>query len=372
MTSTLSTRLRAAASAAILALIAGQAGAQSGAPAPAVTVAPAEMTAVRETAGFTGRAVADQSVDIRARVIGFLEEMNFREGAEVKAGDTLYKIEDADYRAAVAAIEGSIQAAQASLDLARLEEDRKSQLVARDAVAQNELDMATAAVGEASGQLAQLNASLDQAKLQLSYTEITAPFDGFVDLSAFDVGALVSPESGPLTTLTKLDPIYVTFSVASALVLDYQARTAAGEATEIGAVRLTLANGAEFPESGTLDFISPTVQQGTDTVTVRATFPNPDGLLRDSALVKVTLEGEEAQEQLTVPSQAVQRDQAGAFVLVVDAESKVELRRVETGAAQLGRIVIGTGLEAGENVIVDGINKVRPGITVDAATGQAG
>ena len=346
--------------------------AQAGAPAPAVVVAPAEMTPVRESEGFTGRATAQQRVDIRARVTGFLEEMPFQEGGRVKAGDVLYRIEDTDYRAAVAAIEGSIQSAQAQLDLARLEQGRKTELVSRQAVAQNELDVATAQVGQAAGQLAQLDASLDQAKLQLSYTEITAPFDGIVGLSTVDVGALVGPDSGALTTLTKLDPVYVTFPVASATVLDYQARVAAGAATGVGAVRVTLPNGAAFPEPGTLDFIAPTVSDGTDTILLRARFANPDGVLRDNALVGVTLEDKTPVSQLTVPRQAVQRDQMGAYVLVVDAESKVELRRVETGLTDVGRIVIPSGLKAGENVIVDGINKVRPGITVDAATGQAG
>ncbi|TPE51630.1 efflux RND transporter periplasmic adaptor subunit [Amaricoccus solimangrovi] len=353
-------------------LIAGAAGAQTAAPKPAVTVAPAEMTQVRGTAGFTGRAVATQRVDIRARVTGFLEQMNFREGAQVKAGDVLYRIEDTDYRAAVAATEGSIQSAQASLDFAKLEQDRKRQLVRQQAVAENELDFATASVGQAEGQLAQLEATLDQAKLKLSYTEITAPFDGIIGLSAVDVGALVGPESGALTTLTQLDPIYVTFPVATATVLDYQERIAAGKATALGAVHLTLANGTPFAQAGSLDFVAPTVQQGTDTITLRATFANPDRILRDNALVNVTLEAKTPEADLTIPRQAVQRDQMGAFVLVVDAQSKVELRRVETGATQLDRIVITSGLKEGENVIVDGINKVRPGITVDAATGQAG
>lgn len=346
--------------------------AQAGAPVPAVVVAPAEMTPVRESEGFTGRATAQQRVDIRARVTGFLEEMPFQEGGQVKAGDLLYRIEDTDYRAAVAAIEGSIQSAQAALDLAKLEQGRKTELVRREAVAQNELDIATAQVGQAAGQLAQLDASLDQAKLQLSYTEISAPFDGIVSLSAVDVGALVGPDAGALTTLTKLDPIYVTFPVASATVLDYQARILAGTATGVGSVRLTLANGAPFAEPGTVDYISPEVAEGTDTILIRAVFPNPAGTLRDGALVNVTLEDKTAVDQLTVARQAVQRDQMGAYVLVVDAESKVALRRVETGLTDLGRIVITSGLKEGENVIVDGINKVRPGITVDAATGQAG
>jgi membrane fusion protein (multidrug efflux system) len=341
-------------------------------PAPAVSVAPAEMTEVRARAGFTGRVTAEQKVDIVPRVAGFLEEIAFKEGSRVEQGALLYRIQDDDYRAQVAEIEGSIKSAEAQRDLAALERDRKSQLVAKKAVAQNELDVATAELLKAEGDLARLQGSLDRAKLQLSYTEITAPFAGTVGLTTADIGALVGPDTGPLTTLTRLDPLDVTFPVATSIYLTFRERVDKGEASTEDSIQITLPNGTVYPETGTIDYVSADVAQGTDTLTVRASFPNPDGWLLDGALVKVAFEDTRGTQALTVPQQAVQRDQQGAFVLVVGADSKVEVRRVETDATLRGRTVIKSGLEAGENVIVDGINKVRPGITVDAAVATDG
>jgi membrane fusion protein (multidrug efflux system) len=241
--------------------------------------------------------------------------------------------------------------------------------VRRKAVAQNELDVAEAQLGRAEGEVARLQGTLERQKLQLSYTEITAPFAGTAGLSAVDVGALVGPDSGPLTTLTLLDPIEVTFPVATALVLDYHEAVASGAASRLATVHLTLPNGVLYPIAGDLDYISADVAQGTDTVTVRATFQNPDGVLLDGALVGVSLEQREPEQRLTVPQQAVQRDQAGTFVLVVGDDGKVELRRVTVARVERGRAIVTDGLAEGENVITEGVNKVRPGIVVDAAVG---
>jgi membrane fusion protein (multidrug efflux system) len=337
-----------------------------------VVVAPAELTEVRQSAGFTGRVVATQKVDIRARVPGFLEEILFTEGGTVEAGAVLYRIQDEDYRAAVAEIEGSIKAAEAERLLAQIERDRKDELVQKKVAAQNELDVASANLGRAEGEVARLNGTLVRQKLELSYTEITAPFAGVVGLSAADVGALVGPDTGPLTTLTRLDPITVTFPVATALLLDYREAVQRGAASRASTAGLTLPNGKPYPLIGDVDFVSAHVAQGTDTVLVRALFGNPDGVLLDGALVGVTLEARDPEKVLTVPQQAVGRDQGGAFVLVVGTDAKVELRRVQIGKIDQGRAVITAGLAEGENVITDGVNKVRPGIVVDAAIASDG
>lgn len=347
-----------------LGLLATQAGAQQ---APAVTVAEAKTQDLRQTWGFTGRVVSLQGVDIRARVTGFLESVEFVEGQMVNEGDRLYKIEDRAYRAAVNQIDGSIASAQAELKLAQIEVDRKTVLVQREAVAQSELDIATAQHDKIVGQIEALEANRDDAALKLSYTEVTAPFTGIVGLTVPDVGALVDPAGGPLTTLTKLDPISVEFPVASSLYLAYQEEAKKAGSKDKLNVTLTLANGDVYASAGRIDFVSSTVNRGTDTVLMRAIFDNPDSVLLDGALVDLELEGAEPDMVLGIPAQAMQRDQLGYYVMVVDKDKKVEERRIQVNRTAKGQAVIADGLEEGELVITEGVNKVRPGMTVDAA-----
>ncbi|KOF12444.1 acriflavin resistance protein [Ensifer adhaerens] len=340
--------------------------------APAVVVAPARVVDLRESVDLTGRVVATQKVDIRARVAGFLEAVNFREGQKVTAGTVLYQVEDGAYRAAVQEIEGSIQAAEAQRDLAVLERDRAKQLIATNTISQAKVDTANAEVKKAEAELVRLKGSKQSADLNLSYTKITAPFDGVLGLTSADVGALVGPDTGALVTLTRLDPIYVEFPVSTSLLLTYRERVLKGMTPGGANVGLTLPNGTEYPLKGTIDFIASNVAQGTDTVTVRAQFDNPNDLLLDGTLVRVILEQSDKQDVLAVPQQAVQRDQQGAFVMVVDGSSKVELRRIDVARSARGLSVVTKGLKEGENVITEGVGKVRPGIVVDAAPATGG
>ena len=347
------------------AAIATAAHAQQAAPAPAVIVAPAKIMDLRETADFTGRVAAVQKVGIRARVSGFLEAVNFVEGEKVAADALLYEVEDGAYRAAVEEIDGSIRAADAERRLAEIDRDRKAQLVARQTASQSELDVAEAQLSRAEGQLMRLNGSKKRAELDLSYTRIVAPFEGMVGLSAVDVGALVAPDSGSLVTLTRLDPINVEFPVATAAYLRYREAEQRGEVGREANVQVILPNGTTYPRRGKINFVASDVAQGTDTVIVRAGFDNPDAVLLDGALVRVTLEDTTPQNVLAVPQQAVQRDQAGAFVMVVGKDSTVELRRVDIARNVRGQAVISKGLVEGERVITDGVGKVRPGIKVE-------
>lgn len=350
-------------------LTAGPLDAQSeaGAPLPAVVVAEAERVELAQSATFTGRLAAAQKVDLLPRVQGFVEEIGFTEGAQVSAGDVLFVIEDDAYRAAVAEIEGLIDAAEAELTLAEIERDRTATLVARDTVSQSELDRTEALVGQSEGQVTRLEAQLESAQLDLSYTQVVAPFDGRVGLSQVDVGALVTPQSGRLVTLTTLDPIYVEFSVSTGTLLQFRRSVEAGEIEPEGMISLVLPDGTPYDLGGTVDFIDSEVAQGTDTVLVRAVFENPDRELPDGALVTVLLSQTRPEPRLAIPAQAVQRDLAGSFVMLVGDGDTVEQRRIDAGETTQGLTVILGGLEEGERVITEGINKVRPGIQVDAA-----
>lgn len=348
-------------------LMAGSAAAQNAnGNAPAVVVATAKMQDLREKSSFTGRVTSTQRIDVLARVTGFLRQIDFIEGASVSAGDRLFKIEDDSYLATVHEIEGSIGAAEAELRLAKIEVDRKTQLVARQAVAQSELDVATANYDKIASQIVGLEANKAQAELQLSYTDIVAPFSGVVGLAAPDVGALITPQGGALTTLTLLDPISVEFPVATSVYLDYEKGLKDGRNSGDPNVRITLPDGDIYDKMGRIDFISSTVNAGTDTVLVRAKFENPDHTLLDKTLVSVEVTSSEAQMVLGIPQQALQRDQQGFFVMVVGDDSKVEKRSVKTSRTTNGQAVISDGLKEGEKVITEGVNKVQNGQTVDA------
>lgn len=353
----------------MLALLAAAATAGAQAPPrPAVFVAPAEISDLRPVARFSGRIVALQKVEIRARVAGVLEKVGFTEGSLVESGALLYEIEADPYEANVLQIKGAISAAEAQRDLAEIERQRKDQLVSRDTIARSELDMAIANLGMAEGEIMGLKGQLARAELDVGYTQVTAPFTGIVGLTNYDEGALVGPESGPLTTLTRLDPISVHFSVPTAILLRYRERQAERKSNGTADISLQLADGSTYPLNGAVNFIDAEVARGTDTVNVRAEFENPDNVLLDGALVSVSITSAEPRPVLNIPQRAVQRDQVGAYVLVVDTSDKVELRRVVISENIQGRSVVTGGLKEGEVVITDGVNKVRPGIEVDAAT----
>jgi membrane fusion protein (multidrug efflux system) len=338
-------------------------------PAPAVTVVKTVVEDIRPTFRFTGRVEAVAKVDLRARVDGFVEKRLFREGADVKEGDLLFAIEKGLYQAAVTEAKAGIERAQASLKLAQIEFDRQSELVQRNVAAQARLDDASAKLSEARGTLLAQQAALEKAELQLSYTDMRSPIAGRIGRANISVGNFVGASSGTLATIVSQDPIYVAFPVTQRKMLAYQKE--GGDPAKV-TVYLQLADGSRYDKPGRLNFLDVTVSQGTDTVLVRASFPNPDRILVDGQLVSVVAEAGAAERAVLVPGQSLQLDQAGAFVLIVDKDNKVQIQRVEIGGPRGTSMILKKGLTGDERVITEGIQRVRPGQVVNATEAKPG
>jgi membrane fusion protein (multidrug efflux system) len=344
-------------------------GARPGGPVPAVTVVKAEISDIRPTFRFAGRIEAVSKVDLRARVDGFLEKRLFTEGAAVKEGDLLFVIEKGLYQAAVNEAKAALERAEAALKLAEIEFNRQSELVQRNVAAQARLDEVSAKLAEANGAVLGQKAAVDRAELQLSYTDMRSPIAGRIGRANISVGNFVSPSSNVLATIVSQDPIYVAFPVTQREMLAYQKE--GGDPASV-AVYLQLADGSRYSKTGKLSFLDVTVSQGTDTVLVRATFPNPDRVLVDGQLVAVVAEAGAAERAILVPAQSLQLDQAGAFVLIVDGENKVQIQRVEIGAPRGTNMTLRKGLNGGERVITEGIQRIRPGQAVNATEAKSG
>jgi membrane fusion protein, multidrug efflux system len=336
-------------------------------PPPAVTVSPVVSRQVTETGDFIGRIVAIDKVDIVARVTGFIEQRNFTEGQNVKKGDLLFQIEPDTYKAAVDQQTASLAKAKATEVNADLQLHRAQSLVPSQSVPQATVDQLAADEQSAQADIMQAQALLEQAQINLGYTEIHSPIDGRIGLATFTVGNLVGPTSGTLATIVSQDPIYVTFEASEADVIEYKRRIAASvDKNPHVTVHIKLPDGSEYPNPGITNFLNVQVDANTDTVVVRAQLPNPAGALIPGGIVGVSVERGKPHFSLVVPQSAVLLDQAGHYVMVVDDAKKVEQRRVTTGSEQGRDVVITDGLKEGELIIVEGVQKVRPGQTVTA------
>jgi membrane fusion protein, multidrug efflux system len=360
-------RLLAHAIGALLSIVCCGAAMAQGAPPPAVSVRPVQSRQITATGDFVGRVSAINKVDIVARVAGFIQERNFTEGQQVKTGDLLFRIEQDTYRAAVDQQKANVAKAKATQLNAALQLQRAQELVKNRDTPQSTVDQRTADEKAAAADVMQAQALLEQAQINLGYTEIRSPIDGRIGLATFTVGNLVQPSSGTLATIVSQDPIYVTFQVSERNLVNRKRRVAESGAKDAHeTIHIRLPDGSEYPHPGLTNFFDVQADATTDTVTVRAQLPNPDGILVPGGVVGVTVERGPPKSALVVPLSAVQLDQAGRYVLVVDDAKKVEQRRVTTGVEQGRDVVVTNGLKEGELVVVEGIQKVRPGQVVTA------
>jgi membrane fusion protein, multidrug efflux system len=341
-------------------------------PAPAVGVRLAAMRGVSQSFEFVGRVKAIEKVELRARVEGFLEKVLFREGQDVKAGELLYQIEKVQFQAAVDQAKANLAVAEAALTNAKVEYERSLELVKRNFTPQSQVDTNKATLDSATGRVMQAKAALTQAQVNLDYTDIRAPIDGRIGRTAYTVGNLVNPASGVLATIVSQDPVYVLFPVS---VRDLEAIREARRKEEGGMakidIRVRLPSGQEYAQRGVWNLTDPQVDPQTDSLIMRATIPNPDRTLTDGQFVTAIIRERQEEPRLVVPQAALQVDQSGYYVLVVNDQRKVEQRRVQTGPQRGTDVVVTSGVKEGEKVIVDGIQKVRPGQVVQETILQA-
>jgi membrane fusion protein (multidrug efflux system) len=334
-------------------------------PKPAVGVRAAVMKGVNQSFEFVGRIKAVNKVDLRARVEGFLEKIQFREGQDVKTGDLLYQIEKVQFQALVDQAKANVASAEAEVTNAQLQYNRSLELSKREFTPQATVDQNRAALDTAKAKVLQTGAALTQAEVNLGYTDIRSPIDGRIGRTAYTIGNLVNPASGVLATIVSQDPIYVLFPVS---VRDLEIIREARKREDGGMakieIRVRLSNGQDYPQRGVWNLTDPQVDQTTDTLIMRATLPNPEGMLVDGQFVTAAIRERQDEPRLVIPQAALQIDQSGPYALVVDDQHKVEQRRVQTGPNRDTDVVIASGLREGENVIVDGIQKVRPGLVV--------
>ena len=357
--------------------------------APAVIVAPVTMDTRTRGRDFVGRVEALREVELKARVEGFLEAIDFEEGGLVETGQVLFEVERGPYEAELAAAnaslavaEAELSAAQAALTQAQQEVDRQTTLVDRDAAPQAVLDMAIARrdeaqarVHSAEAQIARAKANVQTAELHLSYTRIVSPIAGRIGRAAITGGNLVSPQTGALATIVQSDPIRVRFSISERDHLAVaEALLGVSEEGMRGAVvpKLRLADGRQYPHAGEIAFIDNRVDPATGTIAIWAEFPNPDGLLVSGQFVNVAVEEGEAHPVVAIPAGAVLRDRDGPYVLVLDDDDRAQIRRIETAEQTADGVVVTSGLQEGELIVVAGLQRVRPGQIVTPQQADSG
>lgn len=345
----------------------GHPGAQMPPPEVAVeTVTPGALTVSAE---LPGRVQAIRTAEVRARVEGILEKRVFTEGSEVKAGASLFRIDPSELKAAQQSAEAALARAEANLSLANLKAERYAKLVGNKAVSKQEYDEAAATAKQAQADVASAKAALVRAQLDLGYADVRAPIAGRIGRALVTEGALVGRNDAThLATIEQLDPIYVNFTQSSLELLELRKRFHFGLPGGLTdpEVSVKLEDGTTYAHTGKLLFSEMTVDPSTGEVLLRAEIPNPERQLLPGMFVRVNVQQGVLADAITVPQRALVRGAHGAMVMVVGADGKVAPMPVDTAFAQGDRWVLNSGLKGGEQVIVEGLMKVRPGMPAKA------
>ena len=342
-------------------------------PPPSVIVTPVVQKEITNTVEYIGQTTAVNRVSIRARVSGYIDQRLFREGEDIENGEPLLVIDQAPFIAEVNRARAALAQAEADLERARKDLTRYSGLVTEGAASQQQVDRTESEVLQGEALILARKAELEQAELNLGYTEIAAPISGRIGRAEVTEGNLVGPESGELAFLVQLDPIYVTFSVTEKDLISAKQRMLEEgiDLKEKLIPSLRLPNGTIYGIKGKLDFVDNEVDPTTGTVAARCVFENPDKLILPGQFVTVVLERDQPVHELVVPQVAVLEDQVGRYVLVADSENKVQQRRITTGARYGSDWVVKEGVAKNDRVLVYGLQKVQPGMVVNASVSDS-
>lgn len=333
----------------------------------AVSVVELQASEVRPSREFVARTSASARADITARIEAEIQEVLFREGARVQQGQVLVLLEDTRASADLQQSEAELAAARAELDSAQRNLRRGEDVAKKGFLSASDLDKLKDRFSAAQSRLQAAEAALQKARTNLDYAELRAPFDGWIGRLNFDVGAVVGPGSGPITSVLVTDPMYVEFQVNEADFIAF--RRAGAESADAVArtldLSLTLSDGARYEQPGTLDFADVQTDASTGTVAIRAVFPNPGAVLVPGLYVTLKVAGHAGDQRVLVPQVAIQETLEGKFVLLVDGQNQVVQRFIKTGAREGALLVVESGLEAGDRVVVEGLQKVRAGVAVN-------
>ncbi len=324
----------------------------------------AERKPIAQTRDFVGRIEAIDRVSVQARVKGYLEAVLFKQGDVVKKGAPLYEIEKGPFQAAVEQAQGALERAKAAKTLTQIQLQRAEELLTKQAGTAVARDQALAADQQAQGQILSDQANLDNANINLGYTDIVSPIAGKISKTNVTAGNVVGPDTGPLTLIVSQDPMYVSFPVSQREFLNVQQEEREVDSKEVK-IRIRFADGTTYNQEGTVNFIDVSVDRSTDTVLVRGTIANPNGVLIDNQLVNVSVEAGKPEEKVLVPQAALIADQEGIYVFVVE-DGKATVKRIKPGGESGANVVVNEGLNGGEQVIVEGLQSIRPGQSVQA------